>query len=116
MPIETGSMVRDLLPGEEILRHYRPQWLGGLELDIFIPGLRLAIEYQGVQHFQPVAWWGGEAALLRRKECDRRKARLCRSNSVRLVCFAHEESITEEHVARRLGLEIDSSAGKRRFG
>ena len=99
-------VVERLLPGEEILRHHRPEWLGGLELDIYVPGRRLAVEYQGVQHFQPVAFWGGEESYLRQKERDRRKAHLCRSETVSLVCFAYTEPITEEYVATRLPISV----------
>jgi len=33
------------------LRHYRPDFLQGLELDIFIDELKIGMEYQGIQHF-----------------------------------------------------------------
>ena len=96
------NVVKKLLPGEEVVRHHRAGWLDGLELDVYIPRLRLAIEYQGVQHFQPVDWWGGAAAFSRQKERDRRKERLCESARIRLIAFVHSEAITEENVARRI--------------
>ena len=34
-----------------------------LSYDIFISGLNVAIEYQGIQHFQPVEFFGGEKIL-----------------------------------------------------
>ena len=97
------NVVRALFPNDEIIRHHRPEWLGGLELDIYIPSLRLGIEYQGVQHDRPAQWWGGEAALVRQKERDRRKARLCESAGIRLMAFRYTEAITETNVARRIG-------------
>ena len=53
------QIVKRVLNEHEILRHYRPDWLEGLELDIFFPSKKLAFEYQGQQHFHPIGLWGG---------------------------------------------------------
>ena len=45
--------VRGLYP--DTLYQYRPDWLGRQSLDLYIPSLSTAIEYQGVQHYLPVA-------------------------------------------------------------
>jgi len=42
--------VKEWFPNEEILENYRPEWLIGLEIDIYLPNLRLAIEVDGLQH------------------------------------------------------------------
>lgn len=91
-----------LLEGHHILRHYRPDWLEGLELDIFVPELALAIEYQGQQHFHPVEAWGGKAGLLGLQARDAHKRELCRANSVVLVEVDYTEPLTEEHIKGRL--------------
>ena len=60
----------------EIIQHARPKWLGHQHLDIFIPSLKLAIEYQGFQHFQPIEYFGGEKAFratLKRDLCKKIK-------------------------------------------
>ncbi|MGX8687838.1 MAG: hypothetical protein ACSW8K_08590, partial [bacterium] len=43
------------------------------------------VEYQGVQHYMPVGFFGGEEALAQRQDLDRQKKELCRENGVRLV-------------------------------
>ena len=40
-------IVEEIYPDVEIIRHHRPNWLEGLELDIYIPSLKIAIEYDG---------------------------------------------------------------------
>lgn len=97
-------MIRTLMSPKSVLRHYRPQFLKGLELDIFIRHLNLGIEYQGLQHFEPVKHWGGEEAFQRTCERDKRKRQLCTLNNVKLFYFSHNEQITEEIVKVRLGL------------
>ena len=69
----------------DTLYQYRPDWLGRQSLDIYIPSIRTAIEYQGIQHYTPVGFFGGEEALSQRKELDRQKKLLCEENNVRLI-------------------------------
>ena len=76
-------LVRKKYP--DTLYQYRPDWLGRQSLDIYIPSLRTAIEYQGVQHYQPVEFFGGEEALAQRRELDLQKRQLCRENQIRLI-------------------------------
>jgi hypothetical protein len=97
-----AKLVAQLYPGEELVRHLRPNWLEGLELDIWLPVRKLAIEYQGQQHFHSIEAWGGEAALSALQERDTRKARLCSALGVRLVSIDYTEPLTETHVAARL--------------
>ena len=96
------NIVKRLFPGQEIVRHHRPDWLNGLELDIFVPACRLAIEYQGQQHFRAVAAWGGEGALRGVQERDRKKAGLCAREGIKLVLVDFTEPLTQEHIQGRL--------------
>lgn len=68
-----------------VLHHASPQWLGSQHLDIFLPEFDIALEYQGLQHEEPVDFFGGEEAFRRRKELDERKRQLCEENKVKLV-------------------------------
>ena len=97
-----AKIVAQLFPEEEAVRHLRPDWLDGLEIDIWLPERRLAIEYQGQQHFHPVEAWGGAAALSAVQARDARKARLCAELGVHLVTIDYTEPLTEKHVAARL--------------
>lgn len=45
-----GKALKEWFPGEEILENYRPEWLGGLEFDFYLPNHKVAIEVQGQQH------------------------------------------------------------------
>lgn len=55
---ELYSIIKSLLPNHEILYDQYPfEWLKDkerLEIDIWIPSLKVAIEYDGKQHFMPV--------------------------------------------------------------
>lgn len=93
-----GKLVQRLFPGTEVLRHHRSEWLGRLELDVFVPAELLALEYQGQQHFHPIEAWGGKEALAAVRQRDRLKARLCREQGVTLVAINYTDPLTEEFV------------------
>jgi len=92
------SIVQQIFPDEEILRHHRPPWLHGLELDIYLPHKRLAFEYQGQQHFHPITIWGGEPALSALRQRDLRKTEICVAENIQLIAVDYTEPLTVEHI------------------
>lgn len=96
------QIVRRLFPEETVLRRERPDWLAGLELDIYLPNLQLAFEYQGQQHFHAIKAWGGKAALRVLQAHDAKKARICRERCVRLITLDYTEPLSEEHIRKRV--------------
>lgn len=96
------NIVSNIFKNEDILRHYRPTWLDRLELDIYIPNLKLGFEYQGIQHHMPVAHWGGMEQFKVVQEHDNRKKQLCHKNNVLLICIDCDEPLTEVHVRDRI--------------
>lgn len=96
------AAVRDKYP--DTLYQYRPEWLGRQSLDLYIPSIRTGIEYQGVQHYLPVEFFGGEEALKERQELDIQKRRLCEENEVRLIEWPYSLEPTEENVREVLGV------------
>ncbi len=100
------NIVRRLLPDDEVIHHYHPDWLEGLELDIFVPRLSLAIEYQGQQHFHAIATWGGEESLKANQERDRLKVLRCSQASVTLVTVDYTEPLTEDYIRQVIAKAI----------
>ena len=75
-------ITKKLYPNFTIKRHYKPDFLEGLELDIYIEEIKTAIEYQGIQHYKPVKYWGGQSALKNLKERDKKKKNICRELNI----------------------------------
>lgn len=96
------NTVKSALPKHTVVQHYRGPELEGLEIDIFVPKLRLGIEYQGKQHFKALLHWGGEEGLKKRRSNDRKKKRICSKLGYSLVCFHHREELTYEAVRLKL--------------
>jgi hypothetical protein len=85
-----------------ILRHYRPDFLQGLEFDIFIKETNVAVEYQGIQHFEPIDYWGGIEGLKKVEERDRKKREICNSLGIHLVYFNYDEGLSNDLVSDKL--------------
>ena len=94
------QMVRKKYP--DTLYQYRPEWLGRQSLDLYIPSLRTAIEYQGIQHYLPVDFFGGEEALTQRRELDLQKKQLCLENDVRLIEWPYDVEPDVRNLQRML--------------
>jgi hypothetical protein len=103
--------VEEALPGYEVVREARPGWLGLQRLDVYVPALGFAIEYQGVQHFEPVDLFGGEEGYARRVEMDERKREACRSAGVLLIEWLYDSPVSVEAVLMRLR-ELALAAGE----
>ena len=75
--------------------HAHPKFLGGLELDFYLPEINLAIECQGRQHYEPVNYFGGirgfESIIIRDKE----KKQICDGNNVEILYYTKQNVIGE---------------------
>lgn len=87
------QLLRRQLKGIDVLQHARPTWIEPQHLDIYIPSADLAVEYMGRQHFEPLGFFGGEAAFQQLVERDRRKAELCRQHGIELVYVRYDEDL-----------------------
>lgn len=77
-------------------------WLGKQSLDVFIPSLSVGIEYQGLQHYEPVELFGGEEGFKGVVERDKRKRKLCIDNGIRLIYWKYDEPINSELLYEKL--------------
>lgn len=99
---ELFAMVKEILEDHLVYYQARPEWLGKQSLDIFVPALKLGIEYQGRQHFQPIEYFGGAAGFQNTRMRDETKAALCRQNGITLVYFKYTDNISMSSVKRKL--------------
>jgi len=95
-------IVSGLFPGHEIIFRARPGFLRGLELDIYLPELRLGIEYQGEPHYEAFEHLGGERHLRSVQSRDDRKAKLCRKADVDLTYVTVADKLTEDFIKSKL--------------
>lgn len=93
-------------------REYSASWLRGQRIDVFIPSLKVGVEYHGQQHYEPVKYFGGRKGFLRTKERDQRKAQACKEAGVILIEWRFTEHIDESNLRTKLkavGIEVQGS-------
>lgn len=100
------EIVKQILVGIEVVRQneawkYIP-WLRPQHVDIFVPRLNLAIEYQGEQHFRPVKHFGGEEGFQEIVKRDQRKRELLEKHNITLIYVMPEDTLSPEAIRRLL--------------
>ena len=92
--------VRDIYPDARF--QYRTEWLKQYSLDIYVPSLKVGIEYQGLQHYQSIDYFGGYDDFLHRQENDIQKERICEEHHVNLIKWEYNLAVTKENVLNKL--------------
>jgi hypothetical protein len=86
---------------ENLLSHkfpkVRPNFLQGLELDGYCQELKIAFEYNGIQHYEisPFIPYDTEEELNKRKERDQRKIELCNQQDIKLCVIPYTYNYQE---------------------
>ena len=87
-----------------VVQHGRPKWLAKQHFDIWFPRWKIAVEYHGKQHFEPVEFFGGSDSFEETKQRDIKKKRLAKANGVTLFVVTEEQS--HEDVAKLINEHI----------
>lgn len=66
-------------------------WLGRKKLDFYIPEYKIAIECQGIQHFETVDIFGGEKGLEERRRLDKEKLTECLNNGINILYYSNTD-------------------------
>jgi len=64
-----------------------------LKFDFYLPDYNTCIEYNGIQHYKPVNYFGGEKVLKYQKNNDKIKDIYCKSNNIELLTIKYDEDI-----------------------
>ncbi|MDB4340666.1 hypothetical protein OAA12_00870 [Akkermansiaceae bacterium] len=86
----------------DAIAEYSPDWLKNQRIDVFIPQLNIAFEYQGQQHYEPIDFFGGEEAYKKTVDRDLRKQHLCEENDVKLIYWKYSEEITKSALNKKI--------------
>ncbi len=106
--------IKRALPECDVQQHYRPHWLDRQHLDIYVHELGIALEYQGLQHDEPIEYFGGHAAFELNRERDARKKRLCDRYGVHIIYVRPGYCITEvlHEIGELAAVEIELESAK----
>lgn len=96
------NYIQVLFPDRTVQREASPNWLNRQRFDVYIPELRLAVEYQGQQHYVPVELFGGKEGLKKTKQRDKEKLQRSKENGVDIIYFSYKDNLSEKLVHNRL--------------
>jgi hypothetical protein len=75
-----------------------------LPFDFYLPEFNTCIEYDGIQHFEPIDFFGGETALKSLKERDDIKNIFCEKYNINLIRIKYDENVKEKLQNYLIGL------------
>ena len=105
------KILTEKYPNYNIKYNYKGfDWLKGQELDIYIPELKLAIEYDGRQHFMPVRFGGISIERAKKNFTNQQNRDLIKNAKVlknnqdikHFIRFNYKERLTENYVLDKL--------------
>jgi len=103
------AMVQLVIQPSECLANCRPDWLVNpetnelMELDIWFPAYKLAVEFNGPQHYQATPFASAEE-VARQQKRDALKARILRKKGINLVVLTAEDLAVDVVVKKLQGL------------
>lgn len=91
--------IRNLLlnNGINFTQQKKFEWLGLKSFDFYLPQHNIAIECQGIQHFRPITFFGGEQKYYKTSIYDKQKYNLCKKNGVKLFYFSKETNLPSDY-------------------
>lgn len=66
-----------------------------LRFDFYLNDYDIAIEYDGIQHYESVPFWGGDEGLKYRQSLDEIKNQYCKKYGIKLIRIPYTYSIAE---------------------
>ncbi|MEE0845234.1 MAG: hypothetical protein U0L71_03485 [Eggerthellaceae bacterium] len=94
--------IQKVLRGKSVIYQHSPYFLGRQSYDVFVPEDRIAFEYQGKQHFEPIEFFGGEKSYQAQVERDKKKRELSNKNGITLIYINYWEDVSEELIVKKL--------------
>lgn len=67
-----------------------------LPFDFYLPELNICIEYDGIQHYECIDWFGGCESLKTLQKRDNIKTKYCLDNGIELIRINYKDNIVEK--------------------
>lgn len=85
----------------------RAKKVPGNKYDFYLLKLNILIEYDGMQHFKPIKFWGEDDALRRQQHIDKLKNAIAGNVKIRLIRskYTNFERLDVKYLKRRLNIK-----------
>jgi len=67
-----------------------------LKFDFYLPNYNLCIEYDGIQHYKPNDFFGGNIEFEKTQKRDKIKNNYCKENNIKLIRIKYNENILDK--------------------
>lgn len=64
-----------------------------LRFDFYLPKQNICIEYNGIQHYKSIDYFGGHKELINTSKRDKIKKDFCKKNNIKLIVVKYDENI-----------------------
>ena len=91
-----ANITKKLFP--DTIRQFSPKWIGKFQIDIFIPSLNIAVEYNGIQHYKPIERFGGQEKFIQQEKRDELVRRKCKEFNIILLEWHYSDKVNEKNV------------------
>ena len=99
----------------DVIYQYRVDWLGRQSIDIYIKSKRIGIEYQGLQHFKPIKYFGGKEEYKIQYKNDKKKRDLCKEHGVTLLYFSFDKNAPNKFLGKKVYKDINKLIKRIRY-
>lgn len=105
---ELLAIVKLIFPNQKIILEHNVAKVGGLFLDIYLPQLNVAFEFDGEQHFTYNKHFHGSWDAFRAsKNRDAAKTLRCQELEIALVRVKYDEQMSKELILDKLQKVLD---------
>lgn len=73
-----------------------------LPFDFYLPNQNLCIEYDGLQHFESVEYWGGIENLEYIQKHDQIKTNFCKDNNIKLIRIKYNRKLSSNDILKKI--------------
>lgn len=82
-----------------------------MSYDVFVYGEKIAFEYQGKQHFEPIDYFGGKEHFEEQRGRDVLKKGLSEENGIILIYVNYWEDISIELIKKKISDAVKQKSG-----
>jgi len=73
-----------------------------LYYDFYLPNQNMCIEYDGLQHFEPIEYWGGIENLEYIQKHDQIKTNYCIDNDIKLIRIKYNRKLNSDDILKKI--------------
>jgi len=100
--ISKGETIISKILDSNNIKYYRQKtysdfkFKNKLRFDFYLPEHNTCIEYDGIQHFEPINFFGGLKSLKHNQKIDKLKNEYCKNNNIKLLRIKYNQNIEDK--------------------